>query len=408
MKENCVSIIIPCYNGELFLERHFNSILRQTYKNLQIIFVDDGSVDSTKELAENYQEKFVENEMEFIYLYQENRGQASAVNRGLPYVTGEYFMWIDCDDFLESEHVQKKIEYLKQHNELDMVMCQGNVYDEKDLTKIIDILGKENAVGTLFEDILFAYRSCQCGLFMIRTKALFKALPDKKIYESKVGQNMQILLPVSLKNRIGYLPDKLYNYVVRSDSHSHSFVGGIQWKERLDTLEDMKQQVVKSLNISEEYRSKLLQMLALQMLVMRIGKIDDEIIYSNRTYVEDVFQKFLEITGVKEKIGKREFAVWGRCQPTKIITNFLEEFTNLKVQVIVESNREKVGIIWNNRNVIHKNEIDSQKMFLYIPLRYHKEVVEWLENKNFLPGIDYSYPAYELRKSVESGKNACL
>ena len=83
-----VSIVTPCYNGETHLDRFFQSILRQTYDDLEIVFVDDGSKDKTREIANFYQCEFEKKGIRFVYCFQENAGQAAALNRGLKYFTG--------------------------------------------------------------------------------------------------------------------------------------------------------------------------------------------------------------------------------------------------------------------------------------------------------------------------------
>ena len=81
MDKPLVSIITPCYNGETFLHRYFESILAQTYPNLELIFVNDGSTDKTEEIAMSYQKKLCEKGIRYIYLEQENAGQAAALNK---------------------------------------------------------------------------------------------------------------------------------------------------------------------------------------------------------------------------------------------------------------------------------------------------------------------------------------
>ena len=75
MKE-LVSIITPCYNGEKHVHRLLESVLNQTYTNIELILVDDGSTDETKKIVLSYQEKFTEKKLKLNYIYQENKGLA--------------------------------------------------------------------------------------------------------------------------------------------------------------------------------------------------------------------------------------------------------------------------------------------------------------------------------------------
>ena len=102
MTKPLVSIITPCYNGEAFLKRYFESILNQTYPNLELIFINDGSTYRTEEIALSYRERLEKRGITYIYEKQENAGQAAALNRGLKLFTGEYLTWPDSDDEMVS------------------------------------------------------------------------------------------------------------------------------------------------------------------------------------------------------------------------------------------------------------------------------------------------------------------
>ena len=132
MKKNVVSIVVPCYNGEQFVERFCTTILEQTYKKIQLIIVNDGSIDGTEEQLKNYEEKLKQELVEYIYVKKENGGQASAINVGLQYVAGEYLMWFDIDDLMSSLHVEKKMQYLQNNVWCDIVRCKGYCFDEND------------------------------------------------------------------------------------------------------------------------------------------------------------------------------------------------------------------------------------------------------------------------------------
>ena len=105
MKTEKVSIVTPCYNGEKYLERFLKSILNQSYGNIELIFINDGSTDQTEEIIKKYKEEFDLHNIELTYLFQENAGQAAALNNGLKYVQGDYLLCMDSDDEI-SENVE--------------------------------------------------------------------------------------------------------------------------------------------------------------------------------------------------------------------------------------------------------------------------------------------------------------
>lgn len=92
-----VSVIIPIYNTATYLRDCFDSLVNQTLKDIQVIMVDDGSTDSSAEICKEYQKKYGN----FMYVYKENGGSASARNLGIEYAEGEYLGFVDSDDWLE-------------------------------------------------------------------------------------------------------------------------------------------------------------------------------------------------------------------------------------------------------------------------------------------------------------------
>lgn len=220
-----VSIITPCFNGEPYLDRYFSSILRQTYAPLELIFINDGSSDRTAQIAEGYRPALEEKGIRFTYLYQENAGQAAALNRGLKLFTGEYLTWPDADDEMTPECIERKVAYLQEHPELDMCICKILQVDEADPAKITGVLERIVPEGKdeLFEDLVFLKNVFYApGGYMVRSSAVDAVIPNREIYPGRGGQNVQILLPISYRGNYGYMDEFLYKYFVRTTSHSHS------------------------------------------------------------------------------------------------------------------------------------------------------------------------------------------
>ena len=104
--KNLVSIIVPVYNTEKYLSKCLDSLIKQTYKNLEIILIDDSSTDNSIAICKDYQKKD-----ERIKIYQkENGGPASARNYGLEKARGEYILFIDSDDYIDIKAVSLLID----------------------------------------------------------------------------------------------------------------------------------------------------------------------------------------------------------------------------------------------------------------------------------------------------------
>lgn len=218
-----VSIITPCLNGEKFVEMYLDSILNQSYKNIELIFVNDGSTDKTEDIVKSYINKFEDRGMALKYFYQDNAGQAAALNNGLKYFTGEYLAWLDADDFIPTNSILRKVEFLEKNKEYGMVRTTANVYNEDNLEEIVSKIDYDkNESENIFEGLLTERVSCTNGRYMLRSSCFLDVNPKREIYKSRAGQNWQMLIPIAYKYKCGYIDEPLFNYVVRMDSHSHS------------------------------------------------------------------------------------------------------------------------------------------------------------------------------------------
>ena len=218
-----VSVITPCYNGEKYLEFYFQSLLAQTYRQFELIFIDDGSTDGTSKLAHKYQSLFNQQGIFFLYLFQENAGQAAAMNRGFPYMRGKYFIWPDADDTLDPESIRKRVAFLETHPEYGCVRSNGSfIYAEtnKRRSSVVFPLYNDSSQEDIFLDLIKEETYCVSGCYMIRTAVFRDIYPNLKIHESSAGQNWQILIPVAGRSKCGFIDEELYHVTIHKDSHS--------------------------------------------------------------------------------------------------------------------------------------------------------------------------------------------
>ncbi len=226
MKKGYVSIVTPCYNGEKYISKLIESILRQTYTKIQFILVNDGSTDQTEKVAKIYEERMKQKKYIFTYVHTKNHGQASAVNTALKLVEGEYFVEADADDYFSDDAMENMVNFLEKHPSFNAV--RGNVRffksDEKETEETIEIRKSKNPENTdlflnyiLEEDIY-----CYPGVIMFRMKTFLKNNKDKNIYINKAGQNWQLILPAIYHSKTGYIDKVVYHYFVRVGSHSRT------------------------------------------------------------------------------------------------------------------------------------------------------------------------------------------
>jgi len=122
-KQSKVSMVIPCYNKEKYIANMFNSILAQEWDNIELILVNDGSTDGTREIITEYEIKFASRGYEVTIIDQENRGLAGAVYSGLLCITGDYVCQVDSDDELDPRYVSMLAGWLDENHEYDWAVC---------------------------------------------------------------------------------------------------------------------------------------------------------------------------------------------------------------------------------------------------------------------------------------------
>ncbi|MCI8293174.1 MAG: glycosyltransferase family 2 protein [Hespellia sp.] len=274
-KKGLVSCVTPVYNGEKYLARMLDSILNQTYPFVEMILVDDGSTDCTMEIAESYRERFEEKQYSYQIVRTEHKNASAAINRGLPWVTGEYLIWPDSDDILESDSIKKRVEFLIEHPNYHSVRSLmyyfANDGSKANAAEKIGDLYEEH----LFFDIMEHKTFVCCGCYMLRTEMFFSIYPERKIPEYPVGQNFQMLLPYMYRYKCYTIPEPLYGVRVRPDSHSRRPKTQEETEQQFKDFEDLIDEIRKICgiqNIRERIRILYWKMRRRQILAHRYGK----------------------------------------------------------------------------------------------------------------------------------------
>ena len=203
-----VSVIVPVYNVYDYLEKCLDSLVHQTLDLIEIIIVNDGSVDNSDDIIQKYAKKY-----QNIKAYKkENSGLSDTRNYGLNYASGEYITFVDSDDFVEPTMYEEMYEKAKTGN-YDIVACDINyVYKDREERILVDPKKDVNNIKELF--INFYPTVC--------TKIFKKELFDKSKQKFKSGiwyedvEFMYRLLPYV--NSVGVIHKPFYNYLQREKS----------------------------------------------------------------------------------------------------------------------------------------------------------------------------------------------
>ena len=228
MPSSVISVIVPIYNVENYLDRCIESIVNQTYKDLEIILVDDGSPDNCPQMCDSWAEK--DNRIKVVH--KENGGLSDARNAGMLHVTGEIVSYIDSDDRIESNMFEKMLTQMEQDNS-DIVSCGVKWVEENgkllrnDTVEQNEILDTHSAMSELIND----GKLKQHVWNKIYKTELIKAIPfEKGKYHEDVFWSYQI---IGKAERVSVVADSYYYYVQRTNS----IMGEGFSEKRLDALD---------------------------------------------------------------------------------------------------------------------------------------------------------------------------
>lgn len=256
-----VSIVTPVYNGETHLAKMLDSVLAQTYPDVEMILVDDGSADGTVRAAQNYSEKFEAKGYGYRIVRVEHKNASAAINQGLPFVSGEYLIWPDSDDYLEPESIRRRVDFLRQHPQYTCVRSLSYYFDEETGTRSekADEQRGDLKKLDLFWDILESKTFVCCGCYMLRTKAFFEVYPKRRIPEYDVGQNFQMLLPFMYRHQCPTIEEELYGVAVREGSHSRTVLTQAQEEKKYRDYEKLVDEIAENCGITDrESRERIL------------------------------------------------------------------------------------------------------------------------------------------------------
>jgi len=124
-----VSIVMPCYNKVKYIANMLDSILAQEWNNIELVLVNDGSTDGTREIIAEYEPKFKELGYEVVIIDQENAGVCTAVKAGLERVTGNYICQVDADDELDTAYISVMARWLDENEDFDICKCSFCLYE---------------------------------------------------------------------------------------------------------------------------------------------------------------------------------------------------------------------------------------------------------------------------------------
>ncbi len=208
-----ITVIIPCYNAESYIERCIESLNSQTFNDFSVVFVDDCSKDNTVEKINTFIQK---TSLNVVLLRNEtNMGPAISRNKGISFCTTEYVTFCDCDDWYEPDFIKEMYGMIHKHQS-DIAFCGYNVVDEKYNVQKRPIIDNEKKLA--IKEALLLESDSLC-MMMVKTKIMKETLlPD-----IRNGEDMAVVPLLIAKSKSCSATNMcLYNYFRRSNSASQT------------------------------------------------------------------------------------------------------------------------------------------------------------------------------------------
>ena len=254
MTEPLLSVIVPCYNAEKFLPTCFKCFDLQNYKNLQVVFIDDGSTDGTYKLLEDY----CAIHPDYTLIQSQNEGVASARNKGLDAVKGELCAFHDADDVFYYDHFKLLVKAIVE-NKADMAVCGIKRVSEKKVSKIDLNLRNRPAKLSFFNKIqgLEQFFSQEKFDYLLKNKIFYTEIIKKSgarfLDGCRYGEESFFFFRyMSYCDKTVYYKTKTHVYVQRKGSLMHSMFN----ESRLDIYKNIDV-VIKEIKESGNFNSVL-------------------------------------------------------------------------------------------------------------------------------------------------------
>ena len=235
MENQLISIIVPIYNVEKYLKKCIESIINQTYKNIEIILVDDGSPDNCGIICDEYSQK----DKRIIVIHKENGGLSDARNKGIDIAKGDYLTFIDSDDFVNIDYIEKLYNSIKLNN---TKLAQCGISKVNENNEIIEKLNyDENYIKTSHEILNELY-----GKHLIENVVVWNKMYAKELFKNirfAVGKihedEFTTYKLIYYSKNVAIVSDSLYNY----RQNNASIMGRKFNIKRLNLLEALEQRI---------------------------------------------------------------------------------------------------------------------------------------------------------------------
>ena len=284
-KTPLVSIIIPAYNAAQYVVEAVESALAQTYKNCEVVVVDDGSTDNTRSILAPYVESG-----RIKYVYQPNAGLSAARNMGIKSSKGEYVALLDADDVFLPEKIERQVAYLESHPECDICYCDLYHFWDSEPKKLLKLNYDYYSGNDVLPNII--KRNFVAPLTMVVRRSVFDrfGLYDEKFRRS---EDLEFLVRILARGaRICFLDEILAKLRLRREGNLQSFKSQPEVKR---TILAVTEGLSARLGEEEGKRLNLKKCIAVARLKTAFAYLENDDKKSAQPYVVDAFKDFFAL-----------------------------------------------------------------------------------------------------------------
>lgn len=219
MSEKLISVIIPVYNVDKYLNKCIESVALQTYGNLEIIIVDDGSTDSCSDICDKWSGK----DSRITVIHQQNKGLCAARNAGLDVCKGEFISFVDSDDYIDTNMIKYLYEAIVD-NDCDVAACYECAFENEEIPRITQLSFNKNKIedhSDFIENFNLDFRG---PLTWVWNKLYRRDCIADIRFDEKHNKLEDIIYMVELSKRVTkcvWVPERLYYYRQHSKSVMH-------------------------------------------------------------------------------------------------------------------------------------------------------------------------------------------
>jgi len=315
-----ISVIVPVYNVEKYLDRCVNSIVGQTYRNLEIILVDDGSTDSSREKVDEWKKK----DERIQVIHRENGGLSAARNTGIEVATGTYLIFVDSDDWIRVDMIEVLVEGLKKAD----IVCCGMIHatdtEESEIAWFSEehVLSSDEVIRLLVSNSIFTSHIVK----NIFPKYIFEKV---RFPEGKVFEDIRIAHRLFLEvEKICILPGHYYYYYERSNSISNvvKLSNRIEW---YDALVERGEELKELLTVDERENicSQMAVVMSLAIVQNRFTDDEKEELKMKMFIIKDFLKKKSTKYAVKKYATRSQYIYYCFARVFFYSANILYRYT---------------------------------------------------------------------------------